>query len=330
MQCHNISDFEDDESDPKNINNIINKYESKIGNLADNKNKNKINDIIDNKSSDFTSQNSRRTKNSSNFSQKNKIGNIKVLIEDSNNNYSSSIGSKSIKSNKNSKNININDVEINIENINNINHNINNVNKININNEIKNIPTNLNIKNDQKIMDKNNNNTSIYDTSFNMLFNPFDYNKFFLNKPKNLTLSKLNDKGASNIMKNIMNIQDQKLKKENDELKNQLINNNKIKNKINKDKYIKDKHKNYLNKLFKNKKVKSRKKNNKKKKKIKEKKNNIKINSNANTNINTNNKAKRKNKVCNYIFWLNIIRNIILFIIISSTLTFYSIVLFVK
>ena len=86
MQCHNISDFEDDESDPKNINNIINKYESKIENLADNKNKNKINDIIDNKSSDFTSQNSRRTKNSSNFSQKNKIGNIKVLIEDSNNN----------------------------------------------------------------------------------------------------------------------------------------------------------------------------------------------------------------------------------------------------
>jgi hypothetical protein len=83
MQCHNISDFEDDENEPKNINNIINKYESKMMILNSNKNNNKINDMIDNKSSDFTSQNSRRTKNS-NFSHKNSgennIGNIKFLI----------------------------------------------------------------------------------------------------------------------------------------------------------------------------------------------------------------------------------------------------------
>ena len=248
MQCHNMSDFEDDESEPKNINNIINKYESKMVILSSNQNNNKINDIIDNKSSDLTSQNSKRTKNSSKFthenSGENKIGNIQFLIEDSIKNISNSIGSKSIKSNKNSNIININDIEINIDNINNINHNINNVNNISNNDEINKIPTNQNIKNDQKIMDKNNNNTSIYDTSFNMLFNPFDYNKFFLLKPKKLNLLKGKDKEASNIMKNTKNFQEKQLKKEND-LKNQIINNKKIKNKIKKDKYLKNSPKNY-------------------------------------------------------------------------------------
>lgn len=332
MQCHSISDFEDDENEPKNINNIINKYESKITTL--NINKNKINDIID-KSSDFTSQNSRRTKNSSNFSHKingqNKIGNIQFLIDDSSKNISSSIGSKSIKSNKNSKKININDIEINIGNINKINHNINKLNNIDVNDEIKKVSTNQNTSNNQKIFEKNNN-TSIYETSFNMLFNPFDNNKFFLNKPKNLILLKGNDKEASKIMKNIMNIQEQQLKKENDELKNQIINNKKIENKTNKDKYNNNKHKNYLNNLFKKKKISSKKKISKKTKKKKRKNNNIKINPNStsNTNINTNKKTNWKKKKCDCSFWLNIIRNIIIFIIISSALTFYSFVFFVN
>lgn len=332
MQCHSISDFEDDENEPKNINNIINKYESKITTL--NINKNKINDIID-KSSDFTSQNSRRTKNSSNFSHKingqNKIGNIQFLIDDSSKNISSSIGSKSIKSNKNSKKININDIEINIGNINKINHNINKLNNIDVNDEIKKVSTNQNTSNNQKIFEKNNN-TSIYETSFNMLFNPFDNNKFFLNKPKNLILLKGNDKEASKIMKNIMNIQEQQLKKENDELKNQIINNKKIEKKTNKDKYNNNKHKNYLNNLFKKKKISSKKKSSKKTKKKKRKNNNIKINPNStsNANINTNKKTYWKKKKCDCSFWLNIIRNIIIFIIISSALTFYSFVFFVN
>jgi hypothetical protein len=203
------------------------------------------------------------------------------------------------------------------------------VNNISINDEINKMPTNQNIKNDQKIMDKNNNNTSIYDTSFNMLYNHFDYNKLFLLKPKKLNLLKGKDKEASNIMKNTKNFQEKQLKKEND-LKNQIINNKKIKNKIKKDKYINDSHKNYLNKLFKKKKVKSRKKNGKKKKKIQEIKNNIKNKSNIKTNIKSNNKNKRKNKKCNCKCWLNTIRNIIIFIIISSTLTFYSFVFFVN
>ena len=332
MQCHSISDFEDDENEPKNINNIINKYESKITTL--NINKNKINDIID-KSSDFTSQNSRRTKNSSNFSHKingqNKIGNIQFLIDDSSKNISSSIGSKSIKSNKNSKKININDIEINIGNINKINHNINKLNNIDVNDEIKKVSTNQNTSNNQKIFEKNNN-TSIYETSFNMLFNPFDNNKFFLNKHKNLILLKGNDKEASKIMKNIMNIQEQQLKKENDELKNQIINNKKIENKTNKDKYNNNKHKNYLNNLFKKKKISYKSKSSKKTNKNKTKNNNIKINPNStsNTNINTNKKTNWKKKKCDCSFWLNIIRNIIIFIIISSALTFYSFVFFVN
>lgn len=336
MQCHSISDFDDDENEPKNINNIINKYESKITTL--NINKNKINDI--DKSSDFTSQNSRRTKNSSNFSNKinseNKIGNIQFLIDDSSKNNSSSIGSKSIKSNENSKKININDIEINIGNINKINHKINKLNNIDVNDEIKKVSTNQNTNNNQKIFEKNNN-TSIYETSFNMLFNPFDNNKFFLNKPKNLILLKGNDKAASKIMKNIMNIQQQQLKKENNELftqrlKNQVINNKKIEKKTNKDKYNNNKHKNYLNKLFKKKKINSKKKSSKKAKKKKRKNNNIKINPNSasNTNINTIKKTNWKKKKCNCSFWLNIIRNIIIFIIISSALTFYSFVFFVN
>jgi len=331
MQCHNISDSEDDENEPKNINNIINKFESKIISL----NNKKINDMIDNKSCDFTSQNSRRTKNSSNFSKKitdeNKNDNIKFLIEDSSKNISSSIESKSIKTNENSKNININDIEINIDNINNINNNINKVNdNIDINGEIKKISTNQNTKNNQKIFEKNNN-SSIYDTSFNMLFNPFDNNKFFFNRPKNLALIKGNDKDTSKIMKNIMNIQENQLKKENDELKNQIINNNKNESKINKDKSNNDKYKNYLYKIFKKKKVNSKTKSNKKSKKKKGKKDIVKINPNSTSNKNfiINKKANWKKKRCNSNFWLNIIRNIIIFIIISSTLTFYSFVFFI-
>ena len=332
MQCHNISDFEDDENEPKNINNIINKYESKLMNLNSNKNKDKVNNIIENKSNDLISQYSKRTKNSSNFSHQfsdeNKISNIKFLIEDSSKNISSSIGSKSIKTNENSNNLNINDIEINNDNINNIKHNINKLNNLDTKDDIKKISTNQHTKNNQKIFEKNNN-TSFYDTSFNMLFNPFDNNKFFLNKQKNLTLLKGNDKEGSKIIKNIMNIQEQQFKKEKGELKNQIINNKKIKKENNKDKYN---NKNYLNKLFKKKKVNSKEKSNKKPKKKKRKKNNIKINPNSspNTNFNNNYKISFKKKKCNCNFWLNVIRNIIIFIIISSALTFYSFVFFVN
>ena len=290
-------DFE--EEDPNDINKIIKKYESNImilnNNKTGNKNKIKNDDLITHKNSDCTSQNSKRTKNSSNNSEKtyeNNNINMKLYEEDLNKNLSSSIVNKSIKTNKNSNKINKNDIEINIIQNNIKNNNIKDTNKKNVNNK--------NLHNNQNVLlslDKNyktdKNNTSIYDTSLNILYNPYDNAKFVFNKTKNLSLLK------NKIIKNIINIQEEQLKKE--FTKNT---NNRISKINNEDKYISKKYDKYLNKLFKK---------NKKGKNIK-KKNKLDL--------------KIRKKKCNCINWLIIIRNILIFIIVSSALIFYTFVFF--
>ena len=187
MQRYIISEYnkKDDlkeEEDSNNINTIINKYESQFMTLKNNKknfNNKSNNNISDSQINDSISHNSKRTKNTSSISDKvsknNK--NIKIFEEDLNKNNSSSMVKNSIK--PNSKKINPNDIEIIIEN-----HNFTD----NINIVKKNNDKNQNIKNKENEMfsiEKNKtekNNNSIYDTSFNVLFNPFDNAKFFFNK----------------------------------------------------------------------------------------------------------------------------------------------------
>ena len=313
------SGMEDDEEeeDKKDINKIINKYESKLMILKNNKedvfNEKTHNNIIDNKNSDIISQNSGRTKYTSKFSDKSgkyKNNNIKIFDEDLNKNISSSIANKSIKTYKTNK-LNQNDIEINCEN--------NKINKFCDKTVEKNFNKNYALKNNEKAifsLDKNikteKNNNSIYDTSFNMLFNPYDNNKFFYNKSKNITLMK--NKSVSNIIKNIINIEEKNLKKE----KN--IKNKKESNKLNNDdNYIKNKYTNYLNKLFKKKDIKES--NNKN---IKKNKNNKKINYTLDR---INNKKKCK---CNSNSCLSLFRNILILLIISSAITFYAFVFFVN
>ena len=310
MNFPNISgtDIENDDCND-DINRIIQKYESNIMILNNNKNETKIknNEIIQHKNTDFTSQHSKRTKNSSNNSDKNYENNninIKLYEDDLNKNNSSSIVNKSIKTNTNSNKINKNDIEINFEQDNIKNNNIyKRKNEKDINNN------QLNLQNNKYILtslEKNykteKNNISIYDTSFNKLYNPYDYSKFFLNKPNNISL--LKNKDSLKIIKNIINIQEEQLKKENNKLP---IKNNIIKKINNEDNYIKNKYKNYLNKLFK-----------------REKTINI-IKKEDNLKYNLNNRSKKCKCKCNI---LNIIRNILLFIIVSSALTFYIFVFF--
>ena len=290
---------DDNEENPKDINNIINKYESNLM-------------IFKKDNSEITSQNSKRTKNTSNFSVSNKYrnDNIKILEEDFNKNISSSIQNKSIKTN-NSKKVSQNDIEINIEN-----NNINNIipkkisdNHINSNKNIKNKFILISLENNYKT---EKNNTSVYDTSYNMLFNnPYENNKISFNNNRNITL--LKEKSDINIMNKIAKIEENKLIKQNNELISKKIKKNKLK--VNdKDNFIKNKYKKYFNKLFKR----------------KTKNNNIVYN-----NINVINSKKiiytidknKKGCKCNL---LNTIRNILVFLIISGTLTFYISIFFIN
>ena len=296
MKTSSIVGGDLEEEDPNDINKIIKKYESNIMILNNNKSENiiKKDELIDRKNTDFTSQYSKRTKNSSNNSDKtyenNNNINMKLYEEDLNKNISSSIVNKSIKTNTNSNKINKNDIEINIQN--NIkNNNINDINNKNFNN--KNLHNNQNVLLSLEKNYKTDKNNTIYDTSFNMLYNPYDNSKFFLNKSKNISLLKDNN---SKIIRSIINIQEEQLKKELPLKKNNKINNE--------DKYISKKYNKYLKKLFKKK---------KKGKNIK-KKNKLDLNNHK--------------KKCNCLNWLIMIRNILIFIIISSAVIFYTFVFF--
>ena len=86
-----LEDDDEEEDNKKDINTIINKYESDIMILKTNKEKNngeKVhNNLIDNKNSDITSQYSKRTKNTSKFSYKSsryENDNIKIYDDDLN------------------------------------------------------------------------------------------------------------------------------------------------------------------------------------------------------------------------------------------------------
>ena len=251
-------------------------------------NKIKSNDNIENKASYITSQYWKRTKNSSSITDKsNQNSNIKIFEEDLNKSVSSDIGKKSIKTN-NSLKISKKDIEINIEN--DINRTI--INKNNI------ININLN---------KNNFNNSEYDTSNNIFTNyPNDNSKIFFNNNKNKIL--LKNKVTLNIIKNITHKEENQFKKE---IGSQIFKNNKLK--------INNKN-NYTNKIYRNKFKKSF--NKKSRNTISSKTDNIKketfkykIN-----NYNIKNECKCKYH-CNNL--INIIRGILLFLIISSTLIFY-------
>ena len=288
-----ISKFEEEDFS-KDINKIINKYSSKIIDI----NNNTIKKLIDNKDSEFTSQYSKRTKNSSNFSEKiNKNNNIiQIDEEDINKNISSSLVNKPIKTDSNI--INQKEIEINIEN-NNININTLNKKEEKINHHHI---FNKNMKNKQNILFslKNNykidkNNSSIYDTSFNKLFNPSDNGKFCLDNKTNINL--LKDKNSSNIIKKIMNLEEKQIVKE--KKKKNLKEDNK--------KEINHKDKKYINKLF--------------KKKTKKKNRSKIINKNKTSRINYNIKKKK----CKFNL-LSIIRNILIFLIATAAIVFYSFV----
>ena len=285
-----ISEFEEED-----LNKIINKYSSKIIDINNNTIK-KSNDLIDNKDSEFTSQYSKRTKNSSNCSEKiNKNNNIiQIDEEDINKNISSSLVNKPIKTDSNI--INQKEIEINIEN-NNIN-----INTLNKKEEKINHIFNKNMKNKQNILfslEKNykidKNNSSIYDTSFNKLFNPSDNGKFCLDNKTNINL--LKDKNSSNIIKKIMNLEEKQIVKE--KKKKNLKEDNK--------KEINHKDKKYINKLF--------------KKKTKKKNHNKIINKNKTNSLNYNIKKKK----CKFNL-LSIIRNILIFLIATGAIVFYSFV----
>ena len=301
-QFSGVEDYaEDDEDQKKDIKGIINKYEL---NNYNNYSENKIisNDNIENKNSDIISQYSKRTKNSSNFIDKSNLNNnIIIYVDDLNKSVASDTENKSIKSNNSQ--INKKDIEINIES-----------NNITLNNSIADkyngFNVNLNKNNSEILFSSGKNikteniNTSIYNTSNNILFNnPYDISKIFFNANKNKTL--LKNKMSSNLTKKISNNEEKQIKKE----KNyQIFKNNKLKIN-NKNNYTNKIYKNKYNKLF-NKQSKNDINDIKKKQIIK-----YKINNN-----NYKNECKCK-CFCNNL--INIIRGILIFLIISSTLIFY-------